>query len=179
MRPTIIILLFTVLLASCHTTRKASDHTAETSTDSSKYWHDQYDAEAQANDVLAKELSKTQYADISFQKQPCPDKSGDTVPENKISVQPDGSVLISGHIATARILNKKDEKQNQAHSSSSATSSSTDRKEYYITKTIEHWHTEIKKIRPAWWWVLVYMVAGGIITWFLKPYLQKLFSFIK
>ena len=173
----ITILLFCCLLASCHTTRKASDHIIEQNTDSSKYWYDQYMGEVAMNDVLVKQMYQEEYAEFKFQKQPCPDTPWNNSKPNfyaGVQVHSDGAITASGPLESAKVFRKKAENLNQQHSENSKYSQTNERKEYYITKTIEHWHTETKKVKPSWWWNWLWFIAGCVAMYYGKPYIDKL-----
>lgn len=175
MRPTITILLFSLILVSCNTSRKTIDSTKAATSDSSKYWHDQYLGEAATNDILVKQMQQEQFAEFKFQKQPCPDTANHfTLPLNSVQIDNAGAISVTGPLESAKVFRKNNEILNQQHTDSSKYSQTHDRKEYYITKKIETWHTETKKVKPAWWWNFLLFIAGAVAMYFSKPYIDKL-----
>lgn len=175
--------ILVALSTGCRTTRSTTDHTEEKTADSTKYYKQALEQERDYSYHLEQRIREDELAGVTFNKpdtgsnhdNPCPDR-----PPNTIDIGADGHIHASGDIASVSFSKKKiDELQKQIQQMQRS-KQSNEQETRYITKTIEHWHTETKKVQPSWFWKLLYIAIGvaGTIACYKGYQYVKTFKFI-
>lgn len=176
-----------ICLFGCGSSRKATEQLKQKFADSSKYYRETIEAEKLYSHNLERRIAQEDLSGIQFRDKPCPEvkTEGNPCPEkpvNTVDISSDGSIHASGDIAAVNLSRKKITELQEQLAKAQKVSKATEKTEYYITKTVEHWHTTTVKVRPGWFWKLLYIAIGAAGMWAFQHYksrLRLLFPLIK